>query len=297
MNEQTCTCNSHLAVTDGKKHNFCNEHFIPTGWELVYIDLSRPWRTLYLTGICQVCHGRLEAQLDLPEGLTGDGLFQAIYEAMWSAHPFDETSEYVDYYGKCKERSSFYRWRDALPQVERGRRFLDLFHDYDRGPARHWLEAHYPPQAHEEVYRDTGGALFSAVVRMAEENGDFDKAKAIMDYCLPCAEECGIREGVLLTSYEFDFISKVNFGGSEGIYLDCSLMGKFDDSGRHSLYVGSLKTLYTDLDACKIMGELSGALMYYASCYVNKNIHRYTPDSELLREKQRMEEKAAAKGQ
>ena len=88
-----------------------------------------------------------------------------------------------------------------------------------------------------------------------------------------------------------------DYGGSEGIYLDCSLMGKFDDSGRHSLYVGSLKTLYTDLDACKIMGELSGALMYYASCYVNQNIHRYTPDSELLREKQRMEEKAAAKGQ
>ena len=68
---------------------------------------------------------------------------------------------------------------------------------------------------------------------------------------------------------------------SEGIYIDCYLEGKFDESRRCSLHVGTLKTLRRDLEAAKIMGELCGALMHHASEYVNQNLRRYTPAQEL----------------
>jgi hypothetical protein len=75
----------------------------------------------------------------------------------------------------------------------------------------------------------------------------------------------------------------VNFGGSEGIYVDCSLRGKFDESGRKSLHIGTLKTLSTDLDACKTMGELCGALMYHNSKFVNENLYRFDSAESIER--------------
>ena len=73
----------------------------------------------------------------------------------------------------------------------------------------------------------------------------------------------------------------VNYGGSEGIYIDCCLRGKFDESGRSVLHVGTLKTLRRDLEALQIMGELCGTLTYYANQYVSQNLHRYTPNEQL----------------
>lgn len=140
------------------------------------------------------------------------------------------------------------------------------------------------------MFRDTGGSLFCAVLKLAEENGDFEKARPILDYVLPCEHEGFSSESVELTAYEFDFVPIVNFG-SEGIYLDCYLKGKFDESGRNTLHVGTLKTLERSLEAAKIMAELGGALLYYANQYVNQNIHRYTPQAALEREYWRMLEK------
>ena len=111
-----------------------------------------------------------------------------------------------------------------------------------------------------------------------------------MDYTLPNAHEELSGRRVKLTVYEFDFVPIVNFGGSEGIYLDCYLMGKFDGSGRYSVHIGSMKTLETSQEACKIMGELGGALLHHAGRYVNEQIHRYTPDEQLLKEEALKEE-------
>ena len=169
--------------------------------------------------------------IPLPEGLSGDALFQAIYDAMWSAHPYDAILEHIGYHGPCEDRSAFYRSRDKTSQFRRSTKFLDLFHDYDREAARLWLEKTFPPQKHTEVLRDTGGSLFSSVIRMAKEAGEFGRAEAILDYILPCEHEDGIHEKVKLTAYEFDFQPYINYG-CEGIYIDCYLMGKFDESGR-----------------------------------------------------------------
>ena len=68
--------------------------------------------------------------------------------------------------------------------------------------------------------------------------------------------------------------------GCEGIYIDCCLRGKFDESGCSILHVGTLKTLKRDLDAAKIMGELCGVLMHHATTYVNANLDRYKTDRQ-----------------
>lgn len=118
-----------------------------------------------------------------------------------------------------------------------------------------------------EKQRMTGGELFKRVMARATENGDLVHFDAIGDYSLADDMENG-----KLCSYEFDLLPAVNFGGSEGIYIDCSLRGKFDESGRKALHIGTLKTLDTGLEACKTMGELCGVLLYHENQYVNENL-------------------------
>ncbi len=287
-----CKCCQHMGRNAAG--SFFNDHFIPTGWRLDYFKLSE-YGGIVLKGRCKICHGDLDELIEIPKNLIGDDLFQAIYDTMQTAHPYDEKSDTLGYYGVCKERSEFYKWRDQRPQFRHSKEFLDLFNDWDREAARLWLEKNFPPERPTEVFRDTGGSLFSATIRMAKANGDFAKAEAILDYYLPCEHEGGTKEGVKLTAYEFDFAPILNYG-SEGIYIDCYLKGKFDGSGRSSLHVGTLKTLKRDLEADKIMGELCGILHYYENQYVNKNLRLYTPDKELEAEYQRQLEQNKAEG-
>lgn len=282
-----CKCCCHMAGHPEAEANFFRHHFVPTGWELNYFKLSE-CAGITLSGYCDDCHEALEELISLPKELSGDDLLKAIYDTMQAAHPYDEISKQIGYYGDCEERSLFYTAWDKQPQLWRSKEFLKLFNDYDLEQARVWLEKNFPPQKHTEVFRDTGGSLFSTAVRLAKENGHFDKAEAILDYMLPCEHETGSREKVELTSYEFNFEAVVNYGGSEGIYVDCCLRGKFDKSGRSVLHVGTLKTLRRDLEALQIMGELCGTLTYYANQYVNQNLHRYTPSKQLAQEYERM---------
>lgn len=69
--------------------------------------------------------------------------------------------------------------------------------------------------------------------------------------------------------------------GSEGIYLDCYLKGKFDNSGNDFCRMGTFKTLNDDLKGMKVMAELGGILNYYLSQFVNQNIKSFMPDEEL----------------
>ncbi len=145
----------------------------------------------------------------------------------------------------------------------------------------------------EKIKRDTNTELMNKVFELVKENGCYEKAGAIMDYFL--AEDYRVRE---LTDYEFDFIAQVNFGGSEGIYIDCYISGRFDEKAAPSetqrLRCGTFKTLDESLDAMKIMGELTGALTFFAHKYVNREIDRYTPTSQREAEERRKAERAAA---
>ena len=147
----------------------------------------------------------------------------------------------------------------------------------------------------EKMKRDTTRDLFNAVLQLVKDNGHYEKAGAIMDYVLPEISEYDARSDIELSAYEFDFYATAQFGGSEGIYIDCWLRGKYTETeikfinySRGGVLetetkrsVGTFKTLRTDLEAMQIMGELCGSLTYYASEYINKNIDRYTPTREL----------------
>lgn len=127
------------------------------------------------------------------------------------------------------------------------------------------------------IRRDTPGDLFTSVLNLVVHHGHYGPAGEIMDYASP--ESMDKRE---LTNYEFDFQAIVNTGNSEGIYIDCLLYGNFDSSEDTRVSVGTFKTLRDDVEAYKIMGELSGAMVAYAHMFVNRNIERYTPEKERL---------------
>ncbi|MEG0724392.1 MAG: hypothetical protein RR419_09280, partial [Akkermansia sp.] len=125
--------------------------------------------------------------------------------------------------------------------------------------------------------RLTGGQLFEKVVECARANGDLALFDTIHEYILP--EE---YDKTKLTKYEFDFVPIVNYG-CEGIYINCSLKGAFDQGKERWLSVGTIKTLENDLAAAKIMGELCGILLHHESQYVGSNLWRLTPTEETER--------------
>lgn len=130
------------------------------------------------------------------------------------------------------------------------------------------------------IKRDTTVDLFNETLRLVKENGHYDKAASIMDYVSP--DE---YKSIEITNYRFDFQALVNWGSSEGIYIDCYLWGEYTESENNKpekrYHVATLKTLNDDINSFKIMGELCGALTFYAHIYVNKNIDRYTPLKEI----------------
>lgn len=72
-----------------------------------------------------------------------------------------------------------------------------------------------------------------------------------------------------LTDCEFDFDARVQFGANEGIYIDCSIKGHFDENEPSDktqiLHCGTFKTLGTTLEGMHIMGELAGGVVWDVS--------------------------------
>lgn len=129
------------------------------------------------------------------------------------------------------------------------------------------------------IKRYTNMELMELIVDKVKKAGDYEKAEGILDYFLP--EKYKV---VRLTNYEFAFQGIADFGGSEGIYLDCWLKGEFDGSGDDRCKMGTFKTLSDDLESMKIMAELGGILNFHLSRFVNQNINCFTPDEELKRQ-------------
>lgn len=132
-----------------------------------------------------------------------------------------------------------------------------------------------------KIKRDTNEDLMNNVLELVKQNHCYDKAEKIMDYFLP--ESYKTME---LSDYQFDFEARVQFGESEGIYIDCYLKGHFDENEPSDrtqiLSCGTFKTLGASLENMRIMGELAGSLVYFAKEYVNKNLDRYTPRKERV---------------
>ena len=131
----------------------------------------------------------------------------------------------------------------------------------------------------EKIKRDTNEELMNNVLELVKKCHCYDKAEKIMDYF---HAEC--YKTMKLTDCEFDFDAHVQFGSNEGIYIDCSIIGHFDQNEPSDktqiLHCGTFKTLGTSLEDMRIMGELAGSLVYFAREYVNKNLDRYLPQKE-----------------
>ena len=129
--------------------------------------------------------------------------------------------------------------------------------------------------------------------QMVVENGQFDAAAAILDYFIPNT----YSTPKLITCDDFCITTEVQFGGSEGIYLDCYAERRFQpESPEKRWEIGTYKTLGTSLSAMQIFGALGGALTYYGRKYLMENIGRFLSDRELRVRclKQRQKEKEAA---
>lgn len=116
------------------------------------------------------------------------------------------------------------------------------------------------------------GRLFEAVIHRAKLAGDFDSAEPILDYCQPCT---AVRKGepkMKLDTSKFDFLPCLTFGSDGKLYLNCYLT-RFNGIGYYSVRIGTLRTLNTDMDTCKIMGELCGALTFHAHQHLDEQHH------------------------
>lgn len=101
----------------------------------------------------------------------------------------------------------------------------------------------------------TNVELFREVCKLVE----FPK---ILDYYLPTSNICEIK------SYECSIWNSLNYGGSEGIYLDIGL--EFTD--RKIIRLGTFKTLNDNTEAMRAMGQLLADLVVAITGYINKNI-------------------------
>lgn len=125
---------------------------------------------------------------------------------------------------------------------------------------------------HEKIPTYTDSRLFTEAYTAAVVLGLIDDWVKIEDYHLPSSHPTELFD------MEFDAICYPNYGGSEGIYLDCSISGVFDLSGEDKeLHIGTLKTLDDSVDAMIAGGAACGALTAMIRRIVNANYDAFLP--------------------
>lgn len=130
-----------------------------------------------------------------------------------------------------------------------------------------------------KIHRHTNTELFNKIYEAAREAGELARLIEIEDYHL--AETFHVSK---LTDYNFDTYFVVSYGSSEGIYIDAHIAGFFDESKeRKRLKLGTIKTLETNLNAMRIMGEACGILTHFAREYIDANLDDFSPEDELWR--------------
>ena len=92
----------------------------------------------------------------------------------------------------------------------------------------------------------------------------------ILDYHL--AERHDSKE---IRSYEWDTIGIINFGGSEGIYLDVYAQGEIGNN-ESKVRLGTFKTLNRSREDFYIMAKLQTDFVYETNDFVNEYIDNFT---------------------
>lgn len=102
---------------------------------------------------------------------------------------------------------------------------------------------------------------------------DILKAKELMpdilDYALPT------HEPVPMKTYEFNIRNNLDYGGSEGIYIDLWIE-YYQGNERIQKGLGTFKTLREDREGMQIMGRLLADFVVEEHSYVNTNLDDFT---------------------
>ena len=139
------------------------------------------------------------------------------------------------------------------------------------------------------IRRHSTAELFSETIATARKAGLLGELDAILDYAEPTL---GAQP---ISNFEFETLFQLRFGGSEGMYIDASIRGVWQDGGSASQRgIGTIKTLREDMDAMLIMGRAVGALTWCARDYIDSSIDDFAPAATLACWQQRRAERAAA---
>ena len=283
-----CSCKDHNASDWTVVADFYARHFIPITWVFKHrtIVCHEDDRFLYITGKCDRCGGFMRSGTSVPTNVMGDELLKYVYREMESYRPYDgHSQEKGTYCGCINQRCRWYQQQDDLTLEARNEQFLRLFRAEEQAAVKKWLARNHGAEPYTKPRRDRKSTLLQRILEEARADEAIAEAEAILDYILPNdSEPASPDKDSYLTDYRFDLVPRLNFGSCEGIYLDLYLEGSFDASDKRAVSIGTFKTLRTDLEACQLMGSLGGALMYYGYKYINREIHRYTPTSQLERE-------------
>ncbi len=91
----------------------------------------------------------------------------------------------------------------------------------------------------------------------------------ILDYALATSNP------VPMTTYEFDLKNNLDYGGSEGIYIDLWIEC-YRENERIRKGLGTFKTLQQDREGMQIMGKLLADFIVEEHSFVNKNLDDFT---------------------
>lgn len=109
------------------------------------------------------------------------------------------------------------------------------------------------------------GELFVKILEQLQEQ---HKVPAILDYYLPE----NVRECVPVMTDEFDILFHLNYGGSEGIYLDIYAYGAVTEEDENKKYsLGTCKTLHEDDSAMHTMAVLGADFVCEGRRYVREH--------------------------
>lgn len=108
--------------------------------------------------------------------------------------------------------------------------------------------------------------LFNKIYGILKEK---DKLPDTLDYGLATSDPVPIR------TYEFELKNNLDYGGSEGIYLDLWIV-YYDDGERQKKGLGTFKTLSASNEAMHTMASLLADFIIEEYDYVNKNLDDFT---------------------
>jgi hypothetical protein len=112
----------------------------------------------------------------------------------------------------------------------------------------------------------TTAEFFDKVCEILKENGQMPE---LLDY--------GLAEShpVPITTYEFEIRNNLDYGSSEGIYLDLWIE-RYADGEKAQYRLGTFKTLDDSSEAMRTMAQLLADFIVAETRYVNKNLDDFT---------------------